>query len=105
DRFTKLIRWLGSQIKEVAPYQLFRTASDSLAVFMPNMDKKQALALAHKLKQNVLDPVIQQEEIPEGFQFGVGIVPFDPNLDEEAVLLAGSERLRRSILDGGEPST
>ncbi|MBF0453219.1 MAG: diguanylate cyclase [Magnetococcales bacterium] len=104
ERFSSLIRWLGAQIQAVGSYELYRTASDGLAIFAPHTEAKGAVQLAEALKQAVLDPVIEQEIVPEGFRFGIGVVVSDLSLDEEAALLSGSERVRRSILDDGRPT-
>jgi GGDEF domain-containing protein len=104
ERFSSLIRWLGAKIKATGPYELFRTASEGLAVFSANTDQEQAMTIAQTIKETVLDQVLKQESIPKEFHFGVGVVVSKPELDEEAVILAGSERMRRSILDNGKPT-
>ncbi|MBF0358677.1 MAG: diguanylate cyclase [Magnetococcales bacterium] len=104
ERFSSLIRWLAGKIKESGSHELFRTASDGLAVFVPNANKDQVMDTAKNIKFSVLDHVVKQEKIPKEFHFGMGLVVAKPDMDEEAVLLAGSERMRRSILDDGKPT-
>ncbi|MBF0381692.1 MAG: diguanylate cyclase [Magnetococcales bacterium] len=103
ERFSALIRWLGGRIKESGSYEIFRTASDGLAIFAPDRDQNQAVAMAKTIKDEVLDPIINQESIPKEFHFGLGVVEAKPEMDEEAILLAGSESMRRSILNDGNP--
>jgi GGDEF domain-containing protein len=103
ERFSSLMRWLGGRIQESGSYEIFRTASDGLAVFAPDSDKNLAMNMAKTIKDSVLDPIINQESIPQEFHFGLGGVVAKPEMDEEAILLAGSECMRRSILNDGNP--
>ncbi|MBF0445605.1 MAG: GGDEF domain-containing protein [Magnetococcales bacterium] len=103
ERFSALMRWLGGRIQDSGSYEIFRTASDGLAIFAPDSDKNLAITMAKTIKDNVLDPIIKQESIPQEFHFGLGGVVATPEMDEEAILLAGSECMRRSILNDGNP--
>jgi GGDEF domain-containing protein len=103
ERFSALMRWLGGRIQESGSYEIFRTASDGLAIFAPDSDKNLAMTMAKTIKDSVLDPIINQESIPKEFHFGLGGVVAKPEMDEEAILLAGSECMRRSILNDGNP--
>jgi GGDEF domain-containing protein len=104
ERFSALIRWLGGKIRESGSYELFRTASEGLAIFLPNVEKGQAMEIAQLLKETVLDSVQVKEEVPKEFYFGMGVASYEPGMDEEAFLLLGSEKMRRSILDDGKPT-
>ncbi len=104
ERFSSLMRWLGGKIGETGSFELYRTASEGLAVFLADSNEKRAMVQAQSLKETVLDRVIREESIPKEFHFGIGVVSFEQGMDEEAVLLAGSERMRRSILDDGKPT-
>lgn len=103
SRYSALMRWLGGRIRETGSYEMFRTASKGLALFFEETNHEQAMTLAQGIKQTVLDPIIRREEIPQGLHFGVGVVPYRSGMDEEAFFLAGAERMRQSILDGGLP--
>ncbi|MBF0193616.1 MAG: diguanylate cyclase [Magnetococcales bacterium] len=103
ERFSSLMRWLGNRVQDSGSYEIFRTASDGLAVFAPESDKDLAMNMAQTIKNGVLDPIVNQESIPQEFHFGLGVVVAKPEMDEEAILIAGSECMRRSILNDGNP--
>lgn len=103
ERYSDLMRWLGEKIKQSGSYSIFRPASEGLAIFVDNSDKQKAMDTALQIKSRVLDRIISDEAIPKEFHFGVGVVPFEAGMDEESMLIAGSERMRRSILDDGKP--